>query len=754
MPAVSQAEGEPPDTSLPSGTSVLAAECAHLTQSREFLQLMREDVLSLKALGGDPISAEYLKAELYRRAEALRDLPDTPLFFGRLDYAADAEPDEDPDEERPRGESFHVGRRHVHDPSGHPVVIDWRAPVSRPFYRASRSQRMGLALRRRFGFSGGELTAFEDERFLAGPPEHPGLGGPGRAEPVSRLLIEEIERPRSGPMRDIVATIQPDQDDIVRADVGQTVCVQGAPGTGNPVPGVAYYESVKLVDLYLRLSDLRNEEALDGREAKLRTKATDLGLTVHRVVIENDMVQGAGDGKLRPASAFKRRKVLVPGSDVPVLRVIRPGFRSVLEDITSGRAQAVLAEDLDRVCRDPRDLEDLIDACALRGASALSLSGSLRLTNGGTSDEISMARMMVVMAAKASADTARRVADGRERWAGKSYGGGPRPYCYVIAPDTIKYHRTLIVVPEEAAIASQAATDILDHDVSLASIAAELRDRGEPTVTGAPWSAETLKDILTKPAIAGIAVHTSWEEVHDEATGEVTRRKVVTQHAAPWDAVLERDVWERLVAKLTDPARGAHCQSPAPRWLLSLIGLCGVCNDGTVVKSFGGARKGPAYRCMAGNHLRRNAAGADEYVSQAMIRRLSKPDINDGDTLKPPPRPEVDAPKLRTESRKLTANKTRLMEMAAVGDLDDEDLKVGLRKIRERLAQINAQLADSDKPDPLVEFRDHPAGAVWQSLSLARKREIVKLLARVTFLPARRGGRGFDEDSVDVEFLT
>ena len=238
MPAVSQAEGEPPDTSLPSGTSVLAAERAYLTQSREFLHLMRDDVLSLKALGGDPISEEYLKAELYRRAEALRDLPDTPLFFGRLDYAADAEPDEDPDEGRPRGESFHVGRRHVHDPSGHPVVIDWRAPVSRPFYRASRSQPMGLALRRRFGFSGGELTAFEDERFLAGPPEHPGLGRPGRAEPVSRLLIEEIERPRSGPMRDIVATIQPDQDDIVRADVGQTVCVQGSPGTGKTAVGL------------------------------------------------------------------------------------------------------------------------------------------------------------------------------------------------------------------------------------------------------------------------------------------------------------------------------------------------------------------------------------------------------------------------------------------------------------------------------------------------------------------------------------
>jgi DNA helicase IV len=285
MPAVSQADGEPPRTGH-APADVLTAERAYLLQSREFLHLMREDVLSLKALGGDPISEEYLKAQLYHRAEALKDLPGTPLFFGRLDYRADApfgpngqvsadaqvrprgktgpggrvHADEQGGTGLPRGETFHIGRRHVHDPGGHPVVIDWRAPVSRPFYRASRSQPMGLVLRRRFGFAGGELTAFEDERFLAGPPSPPGAptadlaragvagidpagidpadpGSPG-TEPVSRLLIEEIERPRSGPMRDIVATIQPEQDDIVRADAGQTVCVQGAPGTGKTAVGL------------------------------------------------------------------------------------------------------------------------------------------------------------------------------------------------------------------------------------------------------------------------------------------------------------------------------------------------------------------------------------------------------------------------------------------------------------------------------------------------------------------------------------
>src|SRR5215469_404252 len=197
-------------------TDVLAAERQHLRRSRELLELMRANVLSLRAMGGDPVSEEYLKADLHRRAESLRDLPDTPLFFGRLDYAEGGSP-------------FHIGRRHVHDPQGTPVVIDWRAPVSRPFYRASQADPMGLDRRRRFGFAGGELTAFEDE----------GFGGAAgvTAEP-SRILIEEIERPRSGPMRDIVATIQPDQDDIVRANFDQTVCVQGAPGTGKTAVGL------------------------------------------------------------------------------------------------------------------------------------------------------------------------------------------------------------------------------------------------------------------------------------------------------------------------------------------------------------------------------------------------------------------------------------------------------------------------------------------------------------------------------------
>jgi DNA helicase IV len=248
------------------GDPVLTAERDQLRRSREFLRLMREDVLSLRAMGGDPVSEEYLKADLYHRAEALEDIPDAPLFFGRLDYAdsaASGQPASGNSEtgisgtgkadigrtgdDGIAGHSFHIGRRHVHAPDGTPAVIDWRAPVSRPFYRASAADPMNLALRRRFGFSGGELTAYEDEPFAADRTDQ-------KMTPrTSQILIDEIERPRSGPMRDIVATIQPDQDDIVRAGAAETVCVQGAPGTGKTAVGLhrvayllyAYREQVR-----------------------------------------------------------------------------------------------------------------------------------------------------------------------------------------------------------------------------------------------------------------------------------------------------------------------------------------------------------------------------------------------------------------------------------------------------------------------------------------------------------------------------
>ncbi|MEU5087388.1 UvrD-helicase domain-containing protein [Streptomyces sp. NPDC021356] len=191
---------------------------------------MREDVQSLdiRDVSANWVNAEVLARQIDERIKALADLSDTPLFFGRLDYlhAPGADQAEGAD-----GERFYIGRRHVHDADGDPMVIDWRAPVSQPFYRASKKDPMDVGLRRRFGYTGGDLTAYEDEH-LSDPAD------PSEAATTSKLLQQEIERPRVGPMRDIVATIQPEQDEIVRSGLGGTVCVQGGPGTGKTAVGL------------------------------------------------------------------------------------------------------------------------------------------------------------------------------------------------------------------------------------------------------------------------------------------------------------------------------------------------------------------------------------------------------------------------------------------------------------------------------------------------------------------------------------
>ena len=105
------------------------------------------------------------------------------------------------------------------------MVVDWRAPISAPFYRATAIDPLGVSFRRRFTLSDGELTAYLDEHL-----DDPDAGdvAAGIPDPV----LAEIGAARSGEMREIVATIQSEQDVVIRADIDQALIVQGGPGTG------------------------------------------------------------------------------------------------------------------------------------------------------------------------------------------------------------------------------------------------------------------------------------------------------------------------------------------------------------------------------------------------------------------------------------------------------------------------------------------------------------------------------------------
>ena len=209
---------------------MLARERQALRDADVALEHMKIVASSVADYGVDALASESLGRIRAERLAALAADPGVPAFFGRIDTVAPDTSERTVARGDDPAEVFHIGRRHVRDAAGDPLVIDWRAPMSEAFYRASPTAPRGVRRRRRFGFADRELTSYEDE-WLDAPTA-------GTDDAVSDLLRREIERPRSGPMRDIVATISADQDDLVRADLETSLCVQGAPGTGKTAVGL------------------------------------------------------------------------------------------------------------------------------------------------------------------------------------------------------------------------------------------------------------------------------------------------------------------------------------------------------------------------------------------------------------------------------------------------------------------------------------------------------------------------------------
>jgi DNA helicase IV len=163
----------------------------------------------------DEITAEYVEMTVWEALDSLR-APGAGDFFGRID---------EPSPDGAGVDRWYIGRRHVEDDRHDPVVVDWRAPISAPFYRATAIDPLGVAFRRRFTFDDGDLSAYLDEHL-----DDPDAGdvASGIPDPV----LAEIGAARSGEMREIVATIQAEQDIVIRADIDQALIVQGGPGTG------------------------------------------------------------------------------------------------------------------------------------------------------------------------------------------------------------------------------------------------------------------------------------------------------------------------------------------------------------------------------------------------------------------------------------------------------------------------------------------------------------------------------------------
>jgi DNA helicase IV len=236
----------------------LAAEQDFIEYAYRCLEISRDAAWRMRNLHegtlGGTFQARY-ERDVFDEAVVNRltqlDLGNAALVFGRIDRMA----------ETPDGlETFHIGRLAIADEESNPVVVDWRAPVAEPFYRATGREPMGLARRRHFAVQGRTLLGLEDELFGDG---HLGVGhddglaissnGQDRLGPDSGLrgystLIAALERGRTGQLGDIVATIQGEQDEIIRSPQAGVLVVQGGPGTGKTV--VALHRAAYLLYTY------------------------------------------------------------------------------------------------------------------------------------------------------------------------------------------------------------------------------------------------------------------------------------------------------------------------------------------------------------------------------------------------------------------------------------------------------------------------------------------------------------------------
>jgi DNA helicase IV len=197
------------DDELRSERSYVAGLYARLDAERA--RVRGAYTAALREHGGTPVERDVEVRALAREGKRL-DVADNGLCFGRLDTLS--------------GDHSYIGRIGLFDDENdQPLLLDWRAPASRPFYTATAANPENMRRRRQFHTRGRRVVDFTDEV----------LGRPGGGERGDAALLAAVNAPRGGGMRDIVATIQAEQDEIIRLDHPGVLVIEGGPGTGKTV---------------------------------------------------------------------------------------------------------------------------------------------------------------------------------------------------------------------------------------------------------------------------------------------------------------------------------------------------------------------------------------------------------------------------------------------------------------------------------------------------------------------------------------
>lgn len=399
--------------------------------------------------------------------------------------------------------------------------------------------------------------------------------------------------------------------------------------------------------------------------------------------------------------------------------VARPGYRLMLEAIAARDVDAVVAYDLDRLHRIPRELEEFFDACDRAGLVNLAtVSGDVDLA---TNDGRMMARIMGAVARKSSDDTSRRLRRKFDEMAEQGLPHGGRAFGYDADGMTIR--------PDEAALLREAANDVLAGE-SLAGIARRWNDLGVVTPQrGRPWNGTVVRAVLTGPRQAGLRVH---------------RGEVVGPGA--WPAILDRATHERLVATLTGRSRR---QAPGRRTPFTGLVRCGRCGATMTRDTVG---KLPTYRChkLAGragcNGTSISAVPLEQIVVEAVLLRLDSPalveHLRDG-------KPSDGG---HDELAQLEGRLAELAELWAAGEVTKAEWMTARKGIEKRLETARRAVVRSSEATVMADY-DKPGAlrAAWPDLSPDRQRAVLAaIIDYIEVRPATRRGPRFDDNRINV----
>jgi len=404
-------------------------------------------------------------------------------------------------------------------------------------------------------------------------------------------------------------------------------------------------------------------------------------------------------------------------------------WAKMLDGVAAGEFDVIVATRLDRILRRVQDLGVLIDL----DAKVVTVDGDIDLTSAFGEFQATLAAGLARFEVRRKSER-QRDANAKRASEGK-WVGGRRPFGF--EPDGVT------VREDEADAIRRAYRDVVTG-LSLGAVARNLNaagfttgqtrqarsgHAGEPS----PWRGSTVRRMLLNPRYVG----------------RVRYKGVVQANPADWPAIVEPSTWEAVNAILTNPMRTTPGR--APTYLLTGIARCGVC--GAHVHAGGNARRGvPGYRCSGSlGHFARMAAPVDDYVSQVIVARLSRPDAHN---LLEKPR-TVDTGALSLEAAGLRARMDALAVDFADGSLTASQLRTATTRMRDRLTEIEAKLADAGRVDVLGELiGTGDAAAAWDGLPLERRREVLRTLADVTLHPVGRGTRTFRPETVTITWLS